>query len=129
MIISKNWLIRRRQLKLSITLLYKKLSESPPAMIAAPAMPVEHNVYEPHRSDVRQLVADKMQELTDEAFVCCCSSTSHETEVPNLRLLKYSTRKKSLQQRKLRSLLTRNGTSSQKRRFGIKSERKNADVR
>ena len=42
-------------------------SESPPAMIAAPAMPVEHNVYEPHRSDMRQLVEEKIQELTDEA--------------------------------------------------------------
>ena len=42
-------------------------SESPPAMIAAPAMPIEHNVYEPHRSDMRQLVEEKIQELTDEA--------------------------------------------------------------
>ena len=42
-------------------------SETPPAMVAAPAMPVEHNVYEPHRSDMRQLVEDKIKELTDEA--------------------------------------------------------------
>ena len=39
---------------------------SPPAMITAPAMPVEHNVYEPHRSDMRQLVEEKIQELTEE---------------------------------------------------------------
>ena len=36
-------------------------------MVAAPAMPVERNVYEPHRSDARQLVEDKIKELTDEA--------------------------------------------------------------
>ena len=42
-------------------------SETPPAMVAAPAMPVEYNVYEPHRSDMRQLVEDKIKELTDEA--------------------------------------------------------------
>ena len=42
-------------------------SETPPAMVATPAMPVEYNVYEPHRSDTRQLVEDKIKELTDEA--------------------------------------------------------------
>ena len=42
-------------------------SETPPAMVATPATPVEYNVYEPHRSDTRQLVEDKIKELTDEA--------------------------------------------------------------
>ena len=42
-------------------------TESPPAMIAAPAMPVERNVYEPHRSDMRQLVEDKIEEPAGQA--------------------------------------------------------------
>ena len=50
-------------------------------------MPVEHSVYEPHCSDMRQLVEDKIQELTEEANASLFAALVQLlTKVPNLFL-------------------------------------------